>query len=155
MNTAGRVGPQESVHGFTLMELMIVVAIIGILAAIAYPSYRESVDRGRRSDAQGGLVGLAARLEREFVDNNSYANAAGGATLPAAPANYPASVPQDGRAATYNLRITALTARTFTIAAIPTGTQTGDRCGTFTLTNTGARGLTGQASGLTVDDCWR
>ena len=58
--------------GFTLIELMVVVAIIGILAAIAYPSYREYVLRGNRTEGQSLLVEAAARQERFYAQNNSY-----------------------------------------------------------------------------------
>ncbi len=65
--------------GFTLIELMIVVAIIGILAAIAYPSYQEQVQKSRRADCQGALTGLASAMERFFTVNTTYAGAAVGA----------------------------------------------------------------------------
>jgi type IV pilus assembly protein PilE len=63
---------RHATKGFTLIEVMIVVAIIGILAAIAYPSYREYVIRGRLVDATNGLSEMRARMERHFQDNRSY-----------------------------------------------------------------------------------
>lgn len=145
-------------HGFTLIELMITVAIVGLLATIAYPSYLENIRKARRADAQAALIGMAAAMERFMVNSNgSYANAAGsGATLPAAATFYPAQVPIDGGAATYSLRITALTGNSYTLSAIPTGAQTGDRCGTLTLTADGAQGIGSDAkSGVQARDCWR
>ena len=60
-------------HGFTLMELMIVVAIVGILAGVAFPAYKAYVDRAKRSEGKAFLMEIAARQERYYFDNNSYA----------------------------------------------------------------------------------
>ena len=62
--------------GFTLIEVMIVVVIIGVIAAIAIPSYRDYVDRGRRADGQSALMAAAQQMERCFTRNNSYQNCA-------------------------------------------------------------------------------
>ena len=59
-------------QGFTLIELMIVVAIVGILAAIAFPSYQDSLNKGRRSDGQAALLQLQSVMERHMFDNNQY-----------------------------------------------------------------------------------
>ena len=64
--------------GFTLIELMIAVAIVGILAGIAYPSYQDSVRKSRRADAKGALLGFANAMERYFTENNSYLGAGAG-----------------------------------------------------------------------------
>ncbi len=64
--------------GFSLIELMIVVAIIAILAAVAFPSYQESVKKSRRSDAQTALLGFAQAMERHYTDNGFYCDAGGG-----------------------------------------------------------------------------
>ena len=64
----------RKMHGFTLMELMIVVAIVGILAGVAYPAYLESGRRAKRSDGRGALLDAATRLERFYSDNNQYTN---------------------------------------------------------------------------------
>jgi type IV pilus assembly protein PilE len=61
-------------NGFTLIELMIVVAIIGILASVAFPAYKAYVDRAKRSEGKAFLMELAARQERYYFDNNSYAD---------------------------------------------------------------------------------
>jgi len=62
-------------NGFTLIELMIALAIVGILAAIAYPSYQDSVMKSLRTDATGALLGLANAMERHFTETNSYLGA--------------------------------------------------------------------------------
>ncbi len=140
--------------GFTLIELMIVVGVIAILATIAYPAYQEQVRKTRRADCAGALVGLANAMERHFTTNSTYQQAAADNADTGAPAIYATQCPVDGGTATYNLTIQSASASTFTVAAAPTGAQTGDKCGTLTLTNTGLKGMTGAQSGLTVQDCW-
>lgn len=68
-------------HGFTLVELMIVVAIVGILAVIGYPSYNQFVQKGRRGEAKAALLSTMQLFERHFAQINSYATAAGGTTV--------------------------------------------------------------------------
>ena len=152
--------------GFTLIELIVAVAIVGILAAIAIPSYQDSVRKSRRSDAKGALMGLANAMERYFTATSSYLGAAGTTATPAntgAPRIYAPKSPVDGGGPKYyNLTINAATASTYTLYAAPITTaasgdstaQASDKCGTLTLTNIGTRGITGQASGVQVADCW-
>lgn len=135
-----------NVNGFTLVELMIVVAIAGILASVAYPSYVESVQRGNRAEARGILLETAQLLERNFTEASRYdQDSAGNAfALPVAQS------PRTGTAK-YTIQFTAGPAQnTYTLGAVPTGAMTGDACGTLTLTQTGVRGADGVAA-----NCWQ
>ena len=123
-------------RGFSLIELMIVVAIIGIIAAIAYPSYTQYVERARQSDAQGALMGLAAAMERHRTTNGSYLGA--GAPDTGAPSIYPDESPIDGGQKFYDLTIETVTATAFTLQADPKNAQAGN--GILILEHTGARG---------------
>lgn len=139
--------------GFTLMELMVAVTIVGILAAIAYPSYQDSVRKSRRADAKGVLLEAALWMERFYTENNRYdQNKAG--TAVALPAHLQAS-PKEGTTKYYDIAFNpAVGANAFTLRATPRSTsgQDQDRCGALTLTNTGAKGALG--TGVTVEQCW-
>ena len=117
--------------GFTLIELMIVVAIIGIIAAIAYPNYTQYVLRSHRNVAEGDLMAAANAMERYYTTNNSYSGAAAGT-------EFPATSPFGGGTTQYNITLVT-TASSYTITATPTGHQANDSCGTLTLDSTGAK----------------
>ncbi len=129
-------------RGMTLIELMIVVAIVGILSAVAYPSYQEYVRRANRADAQAGMLELAQWMERRFTTANRYAPADG---------NFTASLPytQSPRTGGARYNLTAVVGgagQTFTLTATPAGGQVGDRCGVMTINQ---QGVTTPAVG-----CW-
>ncbi|WP_024680371.1 type IV pilin protein [Pseudomonas syringae] len=126
-------------RGFTLIELMIVVAIVGILAAIAYPSYTEYVKRTQRSAIASLLAEQTQALERFYSQKGTYAD-------------YKGVVASNA----YYTITPVLNATDFTLTAAPTGgtMMAGDKCGSFVITNTGARSNSGATSGVTTKDCW-
>jgi type IV pilus assembly protein PilE len=132
----------KSQMGFTLIELMVVVAIIGILGAIAYPSYTEYVRRGHRADARAGLLQAQQWLERAATATGTY------------PTSLPATLTwsNDG-AKRYQISFAAGNTNTeFTLEAEPKSGHSDPRCGKLTLTNTGVRGSSGTDS---VANCWK
>jgi type IV pilus assembly protein PilE len=128
---------ETNTHGFTLIELMITVAIVGILASIAYPSYQDSVMKSRRVDATGALLGFANAMERHFTENNSYLGAGTTNGNTGVPTIFSDTSPVDGGTAYYNLTINAASATGFTLRATPIGAQSGN--GILEITQTGER----------------
>lgn len=128
--------------GFTLIELMITVAIIGILAAVAYPSYQQYVLRANRADAQAILMENAQFMERWFTTCGTYATN----TTCGAAATLPSTVSPKGATGTaikYNISFSvAASATGFELQAAPNGVQTNDSCATLKLSNTGAQSPT-------------
>ncbi|AXO62996.1 type IV pilin protein [Ectopseudomonas oleovorans] len=133
--------------GFTLIEVMIVTAIVAILAAIAYPSYDEYVKRGYRTEGQAMLNDAAARQERYFAQNNAYVTSAaniGKLNMRTSDGNV---VSETGK---YTLQV-AGDGGGYTLTAVQ---QFGDtKCENLTLNAQGQRGRTG--SGKSIEDCWR
>ena len=132
----------KKAFGFSLLELMVAVAILAIIGAIAFPSYISYVTNARRADGQTALLDLANRMERYFTMNNTYV----GATLTAVGAD---ATSPDGF---YGLSITNTSATAYTLQAAPQGAQASDTtCGTLTLNELGQKGETGTG---TAQECW-
>jgi len=136
--------PSKKSVGFTLIEVMITVAIIGILAAIAFPSYTEYIKRGNRASARAALLEAAQFMERFYAANDGYDQTKAGVAV-ALPAQLQVAPPE---APKYDLSVVA-TANSFTLTAAPRGS---DQCANLTLTNTGVKGT---SSTLPINDCWR
>jgi type IV pilus assembly protein PilE len=133
MNTLRRLA------GFTLLELMIVVAIIGILASIAYPAYTEYVKKAKRADGKAALLNAQLAQEKYRANHTAYGGAIGDINVNAASA--------DGY---YTIAVASADATSYTMTATPTGSQTGDSCGTFAVNQAGKLTTGSYASA----DCW-
>jgi type IV pilus assembly protein PilE len=140
----------KSNRGFTLIEVMITVVIVGIFAALALPSYQEQIRKVRRADARQELMRFATAQERFYTNCNRYAAAldgaqascaglgAAGATVNSENGYYAISLVSDG--STYTLTATA-----------QNGQQYDTKCGNFSLTDAGLKGATGT---LGAAECW-
>ena len=138
-------------RGFTLIEVMIVVAIVGILSAIAIPSYNEYIRRGHRADARAGLLQAQQWLERASTATGVYP-----ITIPN-PLKFRRSDGTPDPTKRYLIDLEAgSTNAAFRLTATPTGAQTGDKCGVYTLRHNGVRGANGkeQADPGFDADCW-
>jgi len=140
--------------GFTLIELMIVVAIVAILSAIAYPSYERYVIKTKRSVAQSALLQVADRQQQFFMDNKQFAADLTNLGFPANPYvlnDDGASTVASDTQAVYSVSLSNVTATTWTATAAPLQGQLSrdSYCGSLSLTQAGAKGKTGSS-----DKCW-
>jgi type IV pilus assembly protein PilE len=140
--------------GFTLIELMVVVAILGILLTIATPAYNEYVKKARRSDAKSALMSASQAMERFYTENASYNGAAlgSGATDIAKTSSVDGyytiafdSTPTAATACAATVTTNA-SASAYRLCATPTGSQSGDSCTVMSLSQTGAK--------LPATGCW-
>ena len=135
-------------RGFTLIEVMIVVAILAVIAAIAFPSYMESVRKSRRADAKSALMAASQAMEKYFTERQTYVNA----TLGSNATDVYKTTSPDGY---YTLSFSvASTASAYSLQAAPTAGkgQTNDKCGTFSINQAGAKGVSGGS--LNAAACW-
>ncbi|MDM0112681.1 type IV pilin protein [Variovorax sp. J22R133] len=131
--------------GFTLIEMVIVLAIVSIVTAIALPTFNEYVRRSHRAEARTGLLQAAHWLERAATANGIYPDGDLPDTLAKVPGGrylIERTKPSDAKDA----------ATRFELTATPQAAQSSDRCGIFTLTQAGERGL--RANTASVADCW-
>lgn len=133
------------IHGFTLIELMIVVAVVSLLASLAYSSYSEYVVRSRRAEAFAALEQMAGAMEKGYTINSFYLSNTGAAFVPPPTTIFTSTVPLDGGTPYYNLTVQSQANTTFTLQATPTGVQTGD--GAIRLNNLGAKSWDQNADG--------
>ncbi len=132
-------------RGFTLVEVMIALVVVGLLSALAYPSYQQQVAKGRRTDAKQSLLELSQRMERFYTERGTYVGAALGNT-----GLYP-NVTSGGY---YDLTISAQTLDGFTVRATPRGSQVGDACASFLYNQVGDQTVSNDAS-LSAVKCWQ
>ena len=145
-----RAAPQAA-SGFTLIELMIAVAVVAVLAAVALPAYFEHLARARRTDAQAALMEDAAYMQHYYAAHNAFTDTPG--------PQLPASTSPRSGAASYRIGVTvpADDPGSFVLTATRTGAMNADRCGDFTYDNLGRREVVpgSAAPGLTAPGCWR
>jgi type IV pilus assembly protein PilE len=134
----------KNINGFTLIELMIVVLIIGVIAAVAVPSYQEYIDEGRRAEGVAFAKEILSLQETHFMQFNQYATNVSGAGATAL------GVSNTSENGDYIATLPGATATTFTIQVSPNGWTDSD-CGNLTLTNTGER----DSSSGTTAECWK
>ena len=149
-NAIRRHPAHRTVPGFTLIELMVTITIIGILIAVAVPVYNSSIQKSRRTDAKNALLDLATREEKYFSVSNTYSTDPT-VLYSATSSAFPLTV-QSSSTSYYVLTLPVITAAsgssaaTFSISASATGTQATDSCGNFTLTNFGVTSVSTTAS---------
>ncbi|APW39036.1 prepilin-type N-terminal cleavage/methylation domain-containing protein [Rhodoferax koreense] len=158
---------QQAQRGFTLMELMITVAVVGILAAIAYPSFTEQIARSRRTEAQTILLAGQQWMERFYTENYRYdKNSAGTAVDDSAlfPSRFSTSPAPGQGAPLYTIAVSAPTRDTYTITATrKSGTAMAtDRCGDMTVDHLGRRSVVnyssakfGSSTANAITYCWK
>lgn len=133
--------------GFTLIELMITMAIVVIIGSFALPAYTNHIQKSRRVDTEGALMELANAMERYYAQNNTYVGAALGST-----GIFPSQTPVDGSTKYYDLSISGATTTDYTLRATPRGDQAGD--GRLSLDATGTRLWNSNDAGTGTDHSW-
>lgn len=147
--------------GFTLIELMIVVAIVAVLSSLAYPSFKEYIAKGRRAEAKAVLMSAQQWMERLYTESYRYdKNSAGTAVGDIFPAHLKRA-PADGTA-NYTVGLAdGTTTDTFLLQAAPTGGMAGDKCGTYQVDQYGRKSLKASTykgfanEAAAMEYCWK
>lgn len=141
--------PKQRRGGFTLVELMIAIAVVAILTAIAYPMYQDQVRKSRRAAVKGSMLQISQFMERHYTENMRYSADAGGNSLSMNDV-YNASFLEDPNTVEkyYDLTLTS-NLTTYTISAVPGSGQSYDVCANLGLSSTGARTTSSNHTG-----CW-
>lgn len=134
----------KQAKGYTLMEMMVVVAIVGILLLVAVPSYQSYVESGRRAVAGACLIELSQFMERVYTTSMAYNLHNGQATA------LPSTNCQVTLASNYSFALQT-TATTFLLTATPAGTSS---CGALTINQAGQRSANGDSSAAAIKKCW-
>jgi type IV pilus assembly protein PilE len=141
-----------SANGFSLIELLLVLAIMGLVSVLAFPNYQQHLQRGQRAEAAAALLEAEHFMARYYSAHGRYD---GSAEAPAKPPELPLRLQRipKGSEPRYQLSLSAATVNSYELKAEPVGAMASDKCGTLTLNQTGLKGVTGSA--LSAADCWR
>ena len=133
---------RKYMRGITLMELMIVLVIVGIMATLAYPSYREFAARAKRNEAKSALLQIATMQERFYLQNNTY-------TTDMTSLGFPVAGNFTTDSGTYRVNVTAADANNFAANALYLNADNeAGKCGTFQIDGRGAK------TSAPLADCW-
>jgi type IV pilus assembly protein PilE len=142
--------------GFSLIELMIVIAIVAVLASIAMPAYQDQMDGGRRADGKAALMAFAQAMERSFTEEGTYAKADGDdadETAATSPTIFATQAPISGATKSYNLQIMSADSTNYVLRATPINAQADD--GALEITSTGIMRWDRDDDGFgSSDNCW-
>ena len=145
MNSRHSGGKARPWLGFTLIELMVTVAIVAILTAIAYPAYFDQISKSRRAEGKAVILQTVQNIERFYTLSNSYASAV------ASTVGASGIMSEHGYYRVTATPAASTTATTFALSAVPQAGQAIDRCQTLIINETGAKST---SNGLSVTECW-
>ena len=135
--------------GFSLIELLVVLVIMGVLSAVALPGYTRYVQRGHRTEGMAALLEAQHFMERFYSANGQYLSPAN--AVPLLPQRLQ-GIPSQGTVR-YQLSVREATVNSYLLQAVPEGSMAGDVCGSLTINQTGLRGVLNSTH--SVAECWR